>query len=452
MYADVTSGSLRIGAVNEMLMHPGTELIHAIIRGGWDMTNSSAMFEYVLQSRAGLTIGARALAGYSNVRQLKSAPKLPKLHVDSEDCTKLNILRKRVFDRAELQQKNLQMYSDTMLASLLQHLERMQSKYGSNAVTSSLFQKAKDCGISDEVLIAWGKEIDERWQLENVSIGDAHDTALTTTTFDKVSRQLSSLTDNYNAIQYENNKMLLENRQLHETVQSLTTKVDSLEDKIKILNGNIGQILNILQERDERPCKRTRTDTTETTVDTRVETEINVQDTTDISDCTGFVPILEPPLPRLTLALRQPMKCYVIHLPFSQLTIGNFLTTWFERKLYNVHTLWKFDDTLENSVRMDKKKSTTNMVMKFATKQLTPQQMQVTMARDSMTQEDNTDKLKWITDMNFIATDLQISVFDYILEQEIQLGLRKRTKDNSRLSNGFDALYKRIQDIQKSTK
>lgn len=73
---DVCGTSLRVGAANLIVNHPSCELIHAIVRGGWDYSGLCNIFEYIQACNHLLNIAARALSGWNNPRLPTYPPRL----------------------------------------------------------------------------------------------------------------------------------------------------------------------------------------------------------------------------------------------------------------------------------------------------------------------------------------------------------------------------------------
>ena len=68
--------SLRIGAVNQMMLHPSMDLTFAILRGGWSFDSVVTIFTYLLKLLVFLAMAGRSLCGW---RDIKSGGKAPSL-------------------------------------------------------------------------------------------------------------------------------------------------------------------------------------------------------------------------------------------------------------------------------------------------------------------------------------------------------------------------------------
>ena len=73
---DYSGKSLRVGSVNFLVNHPGCDLFHAIVRGGWEFSSSVRIFEYVMMLNLTVSIGGRALSGWNQTRYGAKCPRL----------------------------------------------------------------------------------------------------------------------------------------------------------------------------------------------------------------------------------------------------------------------------------------------------------------------------------------------------------------------------------------
>jgi hypothetical protein len=78
----VTGTSLRIGATNLIVANPFCELVHAVIRGGWDYSGLCNIWEYIQACNQLLNVAARAIGAWKNPRSETYPPRLVPIRVD----------------------------------------------------------------------------------------------------------------------------------------------------------------------------------------------------------------------------------------------------------------------------------------------------------------------------------------------------------------------------------
>jgi hypothetical protein len=177
---DVTGTCLRVGAVHEILNHPSCELIHAIIRGGWEFSSLCNIFEYIMGTKETLSIGGRALAGYPEPRRRTYPPRLSAC-IDGNNDIAINVLKTVLFHSNHfdiLKCNDLNGLVDTMLASLLQYLNVILTNHTmDNLIVVTIVRAALDIDdkvLSLENLLVYGKKIQDDFTLRNSSTIISH--------------------------------------------------------------------------------------------------------------------------------------------------------------------------------------------------------------------------------------------------------------------------------------
>jgi hypothetical protein len=180
---DWTGTSLRIGSVNYLAYHPEIKnIIYPIIRGGWSHESINTFFHYLLKLAVALSVGARALSGWNNVRQGAFAPRLVFLDGFSEEervifismqaslfGNYLNLLQQGVYQRRKDGKSNaLPDLFDTLTASLLLHLNYLIREYTvENKIVAQVIKIASECGYSISQLQRWSSAIESDWKKIN---------------------------------------------------------------------------------------------------------------------------------------------------------------------------------------------------------------------------------------------------------------------------------------------
>jgi hypothetical protein len=129
-FGEYTGKSLRIGSVNEIIEHPMCELIHGILRGGWQFSGYCNIFEYIVKSLRSMSIAGRALAGWPNSRCKVFLPRCSFL--DALNVVQVNNLMTHLFHGQVMGMEvdgPLWPLADCMLATVLMHLPDFMVKY-----------------------------------------------------------------------------------------------------------------------------------------------------------------------------------------------------------------------------------------------------------------------------------------------------------------------------------
>jgi hypothetical protein len=130
-YGVFTGKSLRVGSVNEIIDHPMCELIHGILRGGWQFSGYCNIFEYIVSSLKSMSIAGRALAGWPNSRCEVFLPKCSSF-LDASNVVRVNNLMAHLFNgQVKGMEKDGPLWplADCMLATVLMHLDNFIIKY-----------------------------------------------------------------------------------------------------------------------------------------------------------------------------------------------------------------------------------------------------------------------------------------------------------------------------------
>ena len=164
---DFTGTSLRIGSVNFMVNHPRVSLVQAIMRGGWAHTSICSIFHYLMKLILALSIGARALSGWNQVRVGAFSPRLVILSsLTDERRQALQNMRDSLF--LSYLNTRLSPLFDCLLASLLMHLPYIMRTYTiDNLIVSQFMSVARKFGFELKDLNEFSSEIRKYWEARN---------------------------------------------------------------------------------------------------------------------------------------------------------------------------------------------------------------------------------------------------------------------------------------------
>lgn len=166
---NILGTSFRIGATNTIVNHRTCEIWHAIVRGNWDFAGVCTIFDYLLQLNESLSVGLRALTGWSDTRRPCYPPRLVFQYVENEG--QVNNMMAVLFDISySLGDAVKQPLLETVFASLIMSLENTMSIYGANhCLVLRIVESAKLLLIPDPLstLLSWGTLIRADWELRN---------------------------------------------------------------------------------------------------------------------------------------------------------------------------------------------------------------------------------------------------------------------------------------------
>ena len=161
--SNVDGTSLRSGAIQEMAIHPTTDMFHVAVRSGHqqDLSINCRAFEYTWCLPSSTLVGGMALAGYSNSRRKCFTARLPFYSgMSFDDQNKLTNMMASLFQSdIEFGDAKQQLYH-CLLATLLMSLQRMVSQHGvSSIIVKEVLGKAREFSISYEDLLNYGSLI-----------------------------------------------------------------------------------------------------------------------------------------------------------------------------------------------------------------------------------------------------------------------------------------------------
>ena len=221
---DMTSNSIRIGSVNYIIAHIDCELIHAILRGGWDFAGECNIFVYLGQFFATISVGGKALAGWENARQHVAAPSCVFI-TDANRCQVANFI-------SALFPSNMPMFIlggklrpllDGMLASLLMYMQPMMDKYSANhIVILKLVEVARTHGYNTACLKDWGDQVRSDWERRNLCASAGSNDPAKMQALQQEVITLNSKLDNLDHAVAEQSNLI---RQMHSMLVDLTQQL-----------------------------------------------------------------------------------------------------------------------------------------------------------------------------------------------------------------------------------
>lgn len=213
------------------------DVVTATIRGGWGgfLASVATIMEYYIGSHHTLSLGGKAIAGWSNPARHVYAPSCESLlsvMTVSEKTAFQNFLT-TLFGAAHFQimESNIRQFAYCMFASLVQYLSEFIAKYGSShIVVVTLLRVARQFNISLAKLLAWGKEVGEEWALRNVVNVDSSGDLLPVVI--KLQEEIIALK--------------AQNTELMQRGDRSEKKLDIVEKKLDSADKKIDQILSLL--------------------------------------------------------------------------------------------------------------------------------------------------------------------------------------------------------------
>ena len=129
--------------------HPITELIHGILRGGWECASYCNIFEYLIRSVQSICIAGRALAGWPNSR---SKVHLPRCVFKNESNSRQvdNLMHALFKDSVPGMRVGCLLWplAECLFATLLLHLQSFQVKYPKHAALVELLSTGTQLTLS----------------------------------------------------------------------------------------------------------------------------------------------------------------------------------------------------------------------------------------------------------------------------------------------------------------
>ena len=129
--------------------HPITELIHGILRGGWECASYCNIFEYLIRSVQSICIAGRALAGWPNSR---SKVHLPRCVLKNESNSRQvdNLMHALFKDSVPRTRVGSLLWplAECLFATLLLYLQLFQVKYPKHAALVELMSTGTQLTMS----------------------------------------------------------------------------------------------------------------------------------------------------------------------------------------------------------------------------------------------------------------------------------------------------------------
>jgi hypothetical protein len=160
--------SLRIGSVNQMLLHPSVDLSLAILRGGWSFDSIVSIFTYILKLLVFLAMAGRSLCGWSNIKSGGKAPDLnPALEVLKERQILLINLMGALFSQHYV--RRLDSLFRALFATLILYLPDVMADYGAQHIISKqMITSAAMFNLSYDDLMMCSKAIKDDFLRRNI--------------------------------------------------------------------------------------------------------------------------------------------------------------------------------------------------------------------------------------------------------------------------------------------
>lgn len=245
--AEMTSTSLCVAATNMIVGNEYCDLIHAVVRGGWDHTGLCSIFEYIQATSTLLNVGGRALNGWNYPRKPCYPARL--VFVDDVNASTVHNFMWELFHLGGMNAElgfaiggRLYGFAQAMLASIIQSYTDMCDRFnGTHCVLSRIVTVAAKYGISRVQLGTWSDSVRADWKLRNAE-------------------QFSAGVDG-GAIHI----ILQEMQRNAQLLRSLQSAIDNVQRQVDTTNRTYSEIVTVLKDLREAtvevsPTKKRRTD------------------------------------------------------------------------------------------------------------------------------------------------------------------------------------------------
>uniref|UniRef100_A0A7S3H495 Uncharacterized protein n=1 Tax=Spumella elongata TaxID=89044 RepID=A0A7S3H495_9STRA len=171
---DVTAKSLRVGSVGEMLTSTG-DVVVGTVRGGWggQLAGVATILEYHMESDYTLSIGGKALAGWSDPKKPVFPPSCDAITatMSTEQVAHFHNFLRYLFNAVHFDIVNSPLHplAFCMWASFVQYLPQFIALCGRDHVVMVTLETAnRKFGYTLTQLRQWGELVNTDWKLRNV--------------------------------------------------------------------------------------------------------------------------------------------------------------------------------------------------------------------------------------------------------------------------------------------
>ena len=252
---DVKGTSIRSGGAIVISNHPSCDIYHAICRGDWDLSGSCNVFEYVLPPLfETMTAACAALCGWKNARVRCYPPRCAFMEaMDDVEKDKVFRFANYIFENQHGERlDHLQTFKLTMLASLLQYLNRFIEKYGvDHVIVVSLYSKAKCQAFNFEfsTLLEWGAAVETDWKFRNVLAYSASNTVTIDSLTNALDVQRSSNAEHLKSLSNEVNRLKTEINLVKESLTAQSSASVQLIQQTQLIDRRSEELLRLMRQK-----------------------------------------------------------------------------------------------------------------------------------------------------------------------------------------------------------
>ena len=237
---DATGTCLRVGAVEEILMCPGLNIIHAVRRGGWMLECVITLLEYALTSTVTVSEGGKGLCGYRFPKRPVKPPRL-RYFVDGTNKDTVLALMQRMLNTTTVDfVGDYRLISEFCFATWLLWYPYWIRTYGEFELTTLKFRRVcEELRIMPSTVSDWCKKVKSGYNIENALQHIAVDEGLAAPLKDS----LQMLSTDLHTVCSENRELTLQVQQLRmqqneimNTIQQLTTTNERLTSLLESLS------------------------------------------------------------------------------------------------------------------------------------------------------------------------------------------------------------------------
>ena len=166
---EMSSGSIRVGSVDDMAFNPTCDAMNIIYRGNWSVKEEPRMLVYATRF-AHASKGGKCLSGAENCNLVIYAPSL-KVITNDENEHLLSNLGKHFFNTSDenyFNQPEILLGRHAFMATLIMWHNQYVLDHGKeNLLVLTMLGHCASCGIPEQTLVRWSTAIFNEWQLKN---------------------------------------------------------------------------------------------------------------------------------------------------------------------------------------------------------------------------------------------------------------------------------------------
>ena len=234
---DLSSHSLRVGAINTILHHPMCDLIDAVIRAGHDCESIVRTFCYAMHIAEYSDKGQKALAGCPSIRARFYGPAA--VFVDTTNDVYITNFMASLFSFPNndfSSNGNISALSKTLLASYLQHRETFASQYGNLHIVYQIGESAAQrFQISTSQLKLWGKAVQDDYDLMNKAQVIDTSNGVTKETIETLTHELQSQRSELREVK----DLLKQVLAMVKTIPAIQSTIDSTAHQVSLLDDKL---------------------------------------------------------------------------------------------------------------------------------------------------------------------------------------------------------------------